>query len=459
MKTKLDILAEFSSLVGEKDTVEIHECIRSTEADEQMEGIAVHISHRRLPNSLIRMVFYFPKNHNGVFVLVGNGGLGSSLNYQRVYSLAQMGYAVVHTDTGTSRGLPSMYNNPDAIEDFGHIAVFSAYEIGQRFYRATYEKTPEYSYYWGGSTGGQMGMSLVLRHPECFDGVIVGAPANPRLGVHLYFIWTYQKLRTKDPYHLPLFTREECEAIHRVAIDFHQQRGLMLPDDENTIAYPVTDDKDIDAFLSLVNTEIPLTDEQKSALYDVYHGPRNGRTGEPIHAGLPIGTEFHRFGLYDSCATEVMLSHQWLFHFLYGDSHNPLTFDFDKDYRHVVDMLSEPLNACDPDISTYLLRGGKLIMFAGTADSVVPYKGTLDYVEAVRNTVAPELLKNFTFYILPTCWHNIASAPASIVHLEDGGSMLDVMRAWVEEGKIPGEMIVTTIHEDGTNSDLPIQPC
>ena len=459
MKTKLDILSQISSLIGEKDTVEIADSIQCSESEVTLEGIAVYLSHRRLPTSLVRMIFFFPKNHNGTFVLVGNGGLGSGLNYQRAHSLAEMGYAVVHTDTGSSRGLPSLYNNRDAIEDFGHRAVFSAYEIGQRFYRAIYEKAPDYSYYWGGSTGGQMGMSLVLRHPECFDGVIVGAPANPRLGVHLFFIWTYQKLRTKDPYHLPLFTREECEAVHRVAIDFHRERGLMLPDDSNTIGYPVTDEADIDAFLDAVYKALPLSDEQKSALYDVYHGPRNEKTGEKIHAGLPIGTEFHHFGLYDSCATEVMLSHQWLFHFIYGDNHDPLAFDFDRDYRHVVDLLAEPLNACDPDISAYLGRGGKLLMFAGTADSVVPYKGTLDYVDAVRRTVNPELLGNFTFYIAPTCWHNIASGPVSLIHRRDGGSVLDVMRAWVEQGKTPAELIVNTKHEDGTFSELAVQPC
>ena len=459
MKTKNEILMELPHLIGPKDTVEIDECIRSTETGEKIEGIVVHLSYRRKPTSLIRMVFYFPKNHNGVFVLAGNGGLGSALHYEGPFKLAKAGNAAVHTDIGTSRGWPSLYNNPDAIEDFGHIATYSAYEIGQRFYKAIYEEKPAYSYYWGGSTGGQMGMSMVLRHPECFDGVIVGAPANPRLGVHLYFLWTYQKLRTKDPYHLPLFTRDECKTVHRVAIDFHKARGRMLPDDENTIAYPVTEREQIDEFLAAVYDAMPLTDEQKQALYDVYHGPRNEKTGEPIHRGLPIGTEFIPFGLYDSCATEVMMSYQWIFNFLYGDKHDPCAFDFDKNYREVVDAFAEMLNACDPDITPYLKRGGKLIMFTGTADSVVPYAGTLDYVNAVRGTVDAELLDGFTFYVMPTGHHYFAPGPVERMHTPDGQSILSVLRAWVEEGKSPSELIVKTLHEDGSYSDLTVQPC
>ena len=54
-----------------------------------------------------------------------------------------------------------------------------------------YKKTPKYSYFLGGSTGGQQALSLAQRFPKEYNGIFAGVHANNRTNLHTYFLWTY----------------------------------------------------------------------------------------------------------------------------------------------------------------------------------------------------------------------------------------------------------------------------
>ncbi len=456
MKTKHDILDAYSQFFGEHDTVLINEAITSP-SGESTPGISIFLTRRRAPDSLIYMGFHFPTEHNDILLQGGNGGLGSALQTNHIASVTAQGYALVNCNLGTSRGRCYGYKRPVVLEDFGHVAVYETHRIANALYEFIYGKKPNFTYYWSGSTGGQMGMSMVIRHPECFDGVVVGAPANNRLAIHNYFIWVYQKLRAKDGYATPLFSLEECEQIHRVAIDFHKARGRMLEGAPDTIAYPVTEEEEINEFLDAVAKALPLSQEQKTALYDVYQGPRNENTGERFYRGLPIGSEFYPHGLYPSVSSEAMLSYQFIQLWTLGDKFDPMTYDFGDDYEKCISLLSADLDAKNPDITAFLSRGAKLLMFAGTTDAIVPYGGTLDYVKAVRECVDEQYLENFSFFVFPTIDHAAAAGNTSVVTCrEDGGSVLDALRAWVEEGKRPEVLYVNAKTEQKETVQLKV---
>ncbi len=458
MKTRVDISNYVSKIVGNYDTIEIEESIKD-EKNNCIDGVSIRIVRRRKLGSLIYMGFYFPEKHNGIFFQGGNGGLASSLPIVPVTNTTGAGYAFMNCNLGTSHGELSGYNNPTLLEDFGHVAIYETHRIGLELYAFIYGKAPEYTYYWSGSTGGQMGMSMVLRHPECFDGVILGAPANNRVSLHTYFVWTHAKLREKGEYHRPLFGKEECECIHRVAVEFHQQRGRMLPGAPDTIAYPVTEESEIDEFLTEVAKALPLTEEQKQALYDVYQGPVNPNTGKRFYRGYPIGSEFQPFGLYNASTSERMLAHKFVSLWALGHDFNPYTFDFGRDYEASMALLSENLDAASPDLTPFFSRGGKLLMFAGTNDCIVPYGGTVDYVKAVRECVDDEYLQNFMFFVLPTRDHSAASSDTSVVtYHEEDGSVMDVMRDWVENGKRPEMLFTHAITEEKTTVTVPVLP-
>jgi feruloyl esterase len=49
--------------------------------------------------------------------------------------------------------------------------------LGKTLTAAFYNKTANYNYYAGCSTGGRQGLKSVEMFPEDFDGVLAGAPA------------------------------------------------------------------------------------------------------------------------------------------------------------------------------------------------------------------------------------------------------------------------------------------
>ena len=75
----------------------------------------------------IKFELLLPHDWNGKFVMGGGGGyVGSVINTALGYGVVQKGYATVGTDTG-HEGHPLSgswaLNNPEAIVNFGHLAV------------------------------------------------------------------------------------------------------------------------------------------------------------------------------------------------------------------------------------------------------------------------------------------------------------------------------------------------
>lgn len=60
---------------------------------------------------------------------------------------------------------------------------------GKKIAEAYYGRKPEHSYYVGGSTGGQEGLSMAERDPGEYDGIAVFYPVSDRTGLHTRFIF------------------------------------------------------------------------------------------------------------------------------------------------------------------------------------------------------------------------------------------------------------------------------
>ena len=57
--------------------------------------------------SFIRIELWLPERWNGVFLGLGNGGMAGGIYYGSLTGYSKRGYAVAHTDLGTSRGVES----------------------------------------------------------------------------------------------------------------------------------------------------------------------------------------------------------------------------------------------------------------------------------------------------------------------------------------------------------------
>ena len=74
----------------------------------------------------------------------------------------------------------------------------------------------------------------------------------------------------------------------------------------------------------------------------------------------------------------IQLFRYFLFH---DPSWDYRTIDWDQDFAYAVRQLGF-MNATDPDLSAFARRGGKLLMYAGWSDPVVPPADTIAYYEA-----------------------------------------------------------------------------
>jgi feruloyl esterase len=137
---------------------------------------------------------------NGRFLGLGNGGAAGKINSGSLAGYSAAGYAVATTDMGTAPNADSGIGNREVWKDFGYRATHLMTVVGKQLVQAHYGKGPEYSYFSGGSTGGQQALQEAQRYPEDYDGITAAVPAHCRAPLHAYFLWNDQILK-KCPFH------------------------------------------------------------------------------------------------------------------------------------------------------------------------------------------------------------------------------------------------------------------
>ncbi len=110
-----------------------------------------------------------------------------------------------------------------------------------------------------------------------------------------------------------------------------------------------------------------LSMPQVAAVRKFYEGPINPRTGKRIYAGRTRGSESNN-GYPAAIAPPAARSANWVF----GNDFDPLTFDFDQDMDTIDDAMAARLNANTADLEEFKSHGGKLLLFHGFADPMIP---------------------------------------------------------------------------------------
>ena len=146
----------------------------------------------------VRFQVRLPMNWNGRLFFEGGGGsdgaLGAgvgSLMGGEPGSALERGYAVVVTDAGHDnavnndpkrQGVITFGWDSQARRDYGGAAIGPVVRAAKALVRTYYGKAPAFTYFAGGSKGGQEAMMAAQRFPEEFDAVLVGYP-----GFHLAY--------------------------------------------------------------------------------------------------------------------------------------------------------------------------------------------------------------------------------------------------------------------------------
>lgn len=396
--------------------------LRREEPSGQAPRTIVKLVLRPAAGSNIHVEIWLPdaEKWNSRFLALGNGGSAGRINSGSFAGPVAAGYAVATTDMGTAPSAASGIGNREVWKDFGFRATHVMTVAAKQVIHAYYGKAPEYSYFNGGSTGGQQALQEAQRYPEDYDGIVAAIPAHCRTPLHAYFLWNDQILKKRP------FTAEQEANVIAAGKEYMAARETP-PLAGKLVSDPRCDDKDIEAVVALALKKDPtLTADHAEALRKLFGGPVHAVTGTRIFNGIPFGSSI-----------SAAHGHLYLFQWVFGAGKKFEDINFGADIDAYTAALGSYLNAENADLSAFEKRGGKLIMTSGTEDSIVPYHASLDYYERVAEHFSGDIAKVksfFRFYMVPGMGHGGGPKIARMPNL------LEAVKHWRESRSIPEQI-------------------
>jgi feruloyl esterase len=403
----------------------------------------VEATARPTSDSEIKFEVWIPPAEawNGKFEGVGNGGYSGAISYAAMAAGLRRGYAVASTDTGhTGDDMKFGQGHPEKVIDWAHRSVHVMTDASKLIVRNAQGRFAERAYFVGCSSGGHQALSEAQRYPDDYDGIVAGDPANNRIRQTFAFLHSWIATHDKDgkpiipQAKLPLLTKaavEACDGIDGLkdgVIDdprrcqFDPARLLCKAGDEATC----------------------LTAAQVEAARKTYDGVKNPRTGEPIFTGWPRGSEGFGEAAIQSWRTYIMdppepMRVGFFRYFLFHDPNwDYRTIDWERDLAFAEQRLPF-MAAVDRDMSAFKKRGGKLLMYTGWADPVVPPQDTVAYYDAVVKAMGgPQSTREFfRLFLAPGMGHcSGGPGPNQFDHLS-------ALEQWVEKGVAPEKLVAS----------------
>ena len=442
---------------------------------------------------------------NGRFEGLGGGGYQGVIRYDEMGPALRQGYAVANTDEGTgasgcsplycggagNQGNPlaiafgepaaptvGLFGHPERIKDFGWRAMHLMTVRSKSIVKAYFVRPAHHSYFSGCSTGGQNALMEAQRFPEDYDGILAGAPAHNRTHLHTVLPWDWQRAHaTADCF----VVAEQMTLIYTAVLAQCAGRDGGLRSDGF-----LTDPRDCGfdpGLLQCSGGNTPpncLTPDQVGVIRKYYAGPSNPRTHALINPGNARGSEASTVGALGFILNEFLPEpafdglFYWVFGASFGDpasAHNYQNFDFDRDIAIVDHVLAADLNATSTDLSAFREHGGKLVMYHGWADPLIPSQSSINYFNAVAATDEDDESRGddargggafrhtqeyFRLFMAPGTYH-CGSGPGPNVFggaFNQGGPVdadhnaLTALAEWVELGVAPERIIATKFVDD-----------
>ena len=413
-------------------------------------------------DSHIEMEIWLPTtaSWNGKFQAVGNGGWAGSISFgtgrpqpiaRTMTSALEEGYATASNDTGhkgTGADGSFALGHPEKLRDFADRAVHEMTVTSKAIIRAFYGAGPKLSYWNGCSTGGRQGLMEAQRHPEDFDGIVAGAPANYWTHLLAGIIWAAQATHKDQPGNLP---REKLILLHSAV--------LQACDALDGVKDGILEDPTLCKFDPGVlecksgGTEDCLTPAQVQGARKMYAGATNPRTGQQIYPGMMRGSELgwdpvnglQPLGIAESYFRYVVFKDpNWDYRKLNFDSDIALTDKTDNGL----------INAIDPNLQPFFDHGGKLIQYHGWNDQQISPVNSVNYYQSVveRLGSTTQVGSSYRLFMAPGMMHCGGG---------EGPNQFNPMAAlerWRESNAAPGQILAEHVTNGVVNVRRPLCP-
>jgi feruloyl esterase len=404
------------------------------------------------------------KDWNGRYYFIG---LGATAGYVPTDSQIpggnplRKGFAVAGTDTGHQNRADWSFieRNPaqgvDHVHRGAHVTAVATQAITKQYYGVK----KLYRYHSGCSGGGRMGMEAVTKHPEDYDGVLLGAPGlGPKFGSEtmMTFIYLGQQMSREpgawlSPEKLQMVdakVTQQCDALDG-AKDGIVWEHEACNFDFKKIACQAGDGPDC------------LTAPEIRSIEAILRGPQ-GPNG-PIRGGFPI-TNVSVWSQFiggpppwpETLTLESMTPAQMkalpvgyfmgnsLARAFFGNNFNGLKeFDFNDQARidawwKAADRIGfgAPFST---NLNPFMKQGSKIIYWNGVSDPCCLDNELLNYYHHVGTAVGgPAKLTSFArFYRVPGMGHcGSGTGPQDTPDV-----LLQALIDWVEKGKKPAAVV------------------
>jgi feruloyl esterase len=369
-------------------------------------------------DSAIKIEAWLPTtNYNGRFLGTGGGGFQGVISYSSLGNGIKAGFASTNSDLGTgssgcnplfcgsngNMGNPlaiafgdpaapstGLFGHPERIKDFGYRAIHLMTVRGKEIAKAYYGQQAQRAYFAGCSTGGQNALMSAQRFPDDYDGILAGAPAFNRTHLHMAGLAAWQATHATpgsfiQPGQMTLINQAVLKAC--VGQDGGASTDQFLTDPRDCRFDPKK--------LQCVGALQPpacLTADQVTTMQKYYAGTIDPVNGQVINPGGARGSETDEINALGLAFQERLPEPAFdgLFYWVFGPSFgypasqvNFANFDFHHDIGKVDDKLADVLNATSTDLSDFRERGGKLLMYHGWADPLIPPQSSINYFNAL----------------------------------------------------------------------------
>ena len=363
----------------------------------------------------------------------------------------QRGFAVVTTDAGHQGGTPEFGLDPTARVDHAYAAHERTATLALAIVARYYGRSPDRRYFVGCSGGGRQGMMFAQRYPAYFDGIAICAPAmRVSSGATMASAWdtqTYLSIAPSNTEGQRVLSRAFSDADLALVA-----RGIVAACDGDDGAIDgMVQRPDACRFtprsLRCGGDKDPtcLTTAQVAALERAFGGPRTS-SGKPLYVGQAwdpgiaapgwrqwkLGTS--QTGTPNAANATLMagaLAHEF---FTPPDpSFAITTFDFDRDPARMEAFSAVFDTYRDATLAAFHKRGGKLLIFHGTADPIFSALESIDYYQRLaRNNGGAKATSAWARLFLIPGMNHCAGGPAT-----DSFDGLGAITRWVEQGTAP----------------------
>jgi feruloyl esterase len=443
-------------------------------------------------DSSIKIEVWLPETTwNGRFLGTGGGGFQGVITYNELASGIQAGFASSNSDLGTgtagcsplycgsdgNMGNPfaiafgdpaapstGLFGHPERIKDFGYRAIHGMTVRGKEIADAFYGQKPQKAYFAGCSTGGQNALMEAQRFPNDYDGILAGAPAFNRTHLHMAGLALWQDThaspgRLIQPGQMTLINQAVLKQC--VGQDGGASTDQFLTDPRDCHFDPKV--------LLCKGGQVPpacLTADQVTTMEKYYAGTIDPVNGQVINPGPARGNESDNILALGLALQEKLPEPAFdgLFYWVFGPSFgyptgavNFSNFDFHHDVDKVDDQLAAVLNANSTDLGEFREHGGKLLMYHGWADPLIPSQSSINYFNALVGNDghgfqqasfgngSPALQRTQSYarlFMAPGLYH-CSGGPGPNVF-----DALSPLVNWVETGTAPETIIATKFVAD-----------